>query len=97
MGCNMQFSRKKPMFLAIQLPLGVYTLKSEASLSTEIEVPLQNYTRTLLHLRTLSSNTTEHSLRDPGSTMPYGINIAISTLAEVFPCFFLSCKANSMV
>jgi hypothetical protein len=54
MGCDMQFSRKKPMFRAIPLPLGFYTLKSEASVSTEGEVPLQNYTRTLLHLRTQS-------------------------------------------
>jgi hypothetical protein len=71
----MQFSRNKPMFRAIPLPLGSCTPKREASVSIEIAVPLQNYT--LSHLRPLCSNTATHSLRDPGSITPYGICIAI--------------------
>ena len=55
MGCDMQFSRKKPMFCGTLLPLDFHILKKETSVPTEIVVPLQNYT--LWHLRTLCSNT----------------------------------------
>jgi hypothetical protein len=75
MGCDMQFSRQKPMFRANLLHLDFYTLKKEISLSTEIMVPLQHYT--LSHLRTPCLTPLKSSLRDPGSTIPYGINIAI--------------------
>jgi len=40
----MQFSRKKPMFRTNLLHLDFYTLKKEASVSTEIVAPLQHYT-----------------------------------------------------
>jgi len=75
MGCDMQFSRKKRMFRSNLLHLDFYILKKEASVSTETVVPLQHYK--LSHLRTLCLIPLKRSLRDPGSTRPYGINIAI--------------------
>ena len=87
MGCDMQFSGKKPTFRANLLYLDFYTLKKDASISAETVVPLQRYT--LSHLRKLCFN----PLKPTGYVMHHQFNIQqVYALPTLYLCVLYLCE-----
>jgi hypothetical protein len=87
MGCDMQFSGKNPTFRANLLHLDFYTLKKDASISTETVVPLQRYT--LSHLRKQCFNL----LKRIGYVMHQQFNIQqLYALPTLYLCVLHLCE-----